>query len=114
MGAGVERMIDPHVMLSLEYLYYGFDNVALTGPISPGSFLLVTFSWSNYNVQVVRASLQLPSSKRRLVRSTSVTGIYFPPPNASESYHNPTFPGVSLIMAGCACLMREGAASVDL
>jgi hypothetical protein len=35
MGAGVERMIDPHVMLSLEYLYY----VALTGPISPGSFL---------------------------------------------------------------------------
>jgi hypothetical protein len=29
-------------------------------------------------------------------------------------YHNPTFPGVSLIMAGCACLMREGAASVDL
>ena len=66
MGAGVERMIDPHVMLSLEYLYYGFDNVALTGPISPGSFLLVTFSWSNYNVQVVRASLQLPSSKRRL------------------------------------------------
>jgi hypothetical protein len=21
MGAGVERMIDPHVMLSLEYLY---------------------------------------------------------------------------------------------
>jgi hypothetical protein len=39
MGAGVEQMIDPHVMLSLEYLYYGFDNVALTGPISPGSFL---------------------------------------------------------------------------
>jgi opacity protein-like surface antigen len=54
MGAGVERMIDPHVMLSLEYLYYGFDNVALTGPISPGSFLP-----SNYNVQVVRARFQL-------------------------------------------------------
>ena len=41
----------------LEYLYYGLDNVALTGPISPGSFLPVTFTWSNYSVQVVRASL---------------------------------------------------------
>ena len=59
MAAGVERMIDPHVILSLEYLYYGFDNVALTGPISPGSFLPVTFTWSNYNVQVVRARFQL-------------------------------------------------------
>jgi hypothetical protein len=50
-------MIDPHVILGLEYLYYGLDNVALTGPISPGSFLPVTFTWSNYSVQVVRASL---------------------------------------------------------
>jgi opacity protein-like surface antigen len=24
VGGGVERMIDPHVMLSLEYLHYGF------------------------------------------------------------------------------------------
>jgi hypothetical protein len=54
---GAERMIDPHVILGLEYLYYGLDNVALTGPISPGSFLPVTFTWSNYSVQVVRASL---------------------------------------------------------
>jgi hypothetical protein len=29
-------------------------------------------------------------------------------------YHNPTFPGVSLIKAGAHALMREGAASVDL
>jgi len=57
VGGGAEWMIDPHVMLSLEYLYYGLDNVVLTGPISPGSFLPVTFTWSNYNVQVARASL---------------------------------------------------------
>jgi len=57
VGGGAEWMIDPHVMLSLEYLYYGLDNVALTEPISPGSFLPVTFTWSNYNVQVARASL---------------------------------------------------------
>ena len=49
-------MVYPHAMLRLEYLYYSFDNnVALSGPISPGSFLPVTFTWASYNVQVVRA-----------------------------------------------------------
>lgn len=57
MGGGAEWMIDMHVMLSLEYLYYNLDNVTLTGSISPGSFLPVTFTWSNYNLQVVRAGL---------------------------------------------------------
>jgi hypothetical protein len=31
-------------MLRLEYLYYGLNNVTLTGPISPGSFPPVTFT----------------------------------------------------------------------
>jgi outer membrane immunogenic protein len=57
MGGGAEWMIGMHVMLSLEYLYYRLDNVTLTGPISPGSFLPVTFTWSNYNLQIVRAGL---------------------------------------------------------
>jgi outer membrane immunogenic protein len=57
MGGGAEWMIDMHVMLSLEYLYYNLDNVTLTGSISPGSFLPVTFTWSNHNLQVVRAGL---------------------------------------------------------
>ncbi len=58
LGGGAEWMVDPHVMLRLEYLYYHLDNnVALTGPISPGSFLPVTFIWSSYSVQVVRAGL---------------------------------------------------------
>jgi hypothetical protein len=35
-------------ILRLEYLYYGLNNVTLTGPISPGSFLPVTFTWPNY------------------------------------------------------------------
>ncbi len=58
LGGGAEWMVDPHIMLRLEYLYYHLDsNVALTGPISPGSFLPVTFIWSSYSVQVVRAGL---------------------------------------------------------
>ena len=51
-------MVYPHAMLRLEYLYYSFDsNVAVSGPISPGSFLPVTFTWASYNVQIVRAGL---------------------------------------------------------
>ncbi len=50
-------MVYPHAMLRLEYLYYSFDSNALSGPISPGSFLPVTFTWASYNVQVVRAGL---------------------------------------------------------
>jgi outer membrane immunogenic protein len=58
LGGGAEWMVYPHAMLRLEYLYYGFDNnVALSGPISPGSFLPVTFTWASHNVQVVRAGL---------------------------------------------------------
>jgi outer membrane immunogenic protein len=58
LGGGAERMVDPHVMVRLEYLYYNLDtNVTLVGPISPGNFLPVTFNWSNYNVHVVRAGL---------------------------------------------------------
>jgi opacity protein-like surface antigen len=58
LGGGAEWMADPHVMLRLEYLYYGFDNeVALSGPIFPGSFLPVTFTWTSNNVQVVRAGM---------------------------------------------------------
>jgi outer membrane immunogenic protein len=57
LGGGGEWMINPHVVLGLEYLYYGFGNEALTGAIFPGSFVPVTFTWSNYNVQVVRARL---------------------------------------------------------
>jgi len=30
---------------------------AFTGPISPGSFLPVTFAWLSYDVQVVRTGL---------------------------------------------------------
>jgi outer membrane immunogenic protein len=56
-GGGAEWMINPHVMLGLEYLYYGLGDETLTGAISPGNFLPVTFSWSNYNVQVVRGRL---------------------------------------------------------
>jgi outer membrane immunogenic protein len=57
LGGGAEWMINPHVMLGLEYLYYGLGDETLTGAISPGNFLPVTFSWSNYNVQVVRGRL---------------------------------------------------------
>jgi hypothetical protein len=32
-------------------------NDAFTGPISPGSFLPVTFAWLSYDVQVVRTGL---------------------------------------------------------
>jgi hypothetical protein len=60
-------MVYPHAMLRLEYLYYSFDsNVAVSGPISPGSFLPVTFTWASYNVQVVRAGLQVLTLESRV------------------------------------------------
>jgi hypothetical protein len=60
-------MVYPHAMLRLEYLYYSFDsNVAVSGPISPGSFLPVTFIWASYNVQVVRAGLQVLTLESRV------------------------------------------------
>jgi outer membrane immunogenic protein len=58
VGGGAEWMVDPHVVVRLEYLYYDLDNnPSLTGPISPGNFLPVTFTWSNDHVRVVRAGL---------------------------------------------------------
>lgn len=57
LEGGAEWMINPHVTLGLEYFYYGLGDEALTGAISPGNFLPVTFTWSNYNVEVVRARL---------------------------------------------------------
>jgi outer membrane immunogenic protein len=56
-GGGAQWMINAHVMLGLEYLYYGLGDETLTGPIVPGKFLPVSFTWPNCNVQVARASL---------------------------------------------------------
>jgi outer membrane immunogenic protein len=56
-GGGAEWMINPHVVLGLEYLYYGLGDETLSGSIFPGKFLPVSFAWPNYNVQVTRASL---------------------------------------------------------
>ncbi len=59
LGGGADWMVYPHVMVRLEYLYYNLDNnnVTLSGPIFPGNFLPVAFTWSNYNVQVARAGV---------------------------------------------------------
>lgn len=57
LGGGAEWMINPHVVLGVEYLYYGLGDEGLTGAIFPGNFRPVSFIWSNGNVQVVRASL---------------------------------------------------------
>ena len=58
VGGGAEWMVDPHVTVRLEYLYYDLDNTpSLAGPISPGIFIPVRFTWANYRVQVLRASL---------------------------------------------------------
>ena len=40
------------------YLYYDLNNnPRLAGPITPGIFIPVSFAWTNYRVQVVRAGL---------------------------------------------------------
>jgi outer membrane immunogenic protein len=58
LGGGAERMIDAHLMARLEYLHYSLEsNVTLAGTIIPGTFIPVTWTWSSYNVQVVRAGL---------------------------------------------------------
>jgi len=60
-GAGVEYMATPHVLLRLEYLYYGFDGFSATAPCNPVVPLCTTavasYSWGNNNVQTVRAAL---------------------------------------------------------
>jgi opacity protein-like surface antigen len=58
VGAGTEWMFAPHVTVRLEYLYYNLNNnPSLTGPIYPGIFIPVRFSWTNTSVQVVRAGV---------------------------------------------------------
>lgn len=58
LGGGAERMIDAHLIARLEYLYYSLDsNVTLSGTIIPGTFVPVTWTWSSYSVQILRAGL---------------------------------------------------------
>ena len=58
VGGGAEWMVDPHVTVRMEYLYYDLDNnPTLAAPISPGIFIPVRFTWTNYHVQAVRAGL---------------------------------------------------------
>jgi outer membrane immunogenic protein len=58
VGGGAEWMVDPHVTVRLEYLHYDLNNApSLTGPISPGIFIPVRFTWTNYDAEVVRAGL---------------------------------------------------------
>jgi outer membrane immunogenic protein len=58
VGGGAEWMVDPHVTVRLEYLYYDLDNnPSLVGPISPGIFIPVRFTWTNYRVHAVGAGL---------------------------------------------------------
>lgn len=56
-GGGADWMINPHVMLGVEYLYYGLGDETLSGSIFPENFRPVTFTWPNCNAQVARASL---------------------------------------------------------
>jgi len=57
-GGGAEWMVGPQVTARLEYLYYDLNNnPRLAGPITPGIFIPVSFAWTNYRVQVVRAGL---------------------------------------------------------
>ena len=57
-GGGAEWMVDPRIALRLEYLHYELgNNPTLTGPISPGVFIPVRFTWSNYRAEVVRAGM---------------------------------------------------------
>lgn len=58
VGGGAEWMVAPHLTARLEYLYYDLNNNrSLSGPISPGIFIPVRFTWTDYRVQVVRAGL---------------------------------------------------------
>jgi outer membrane immunogenic protein len=62
-GGGVEFMATEHVLLRLEYLYYAFAqgqtaSVACGNPAPCGPAALAgNFSWSNANIQAVRAAL---------------------------------------------------------
>ena len=61
IGGGGEWMPADHLLFRVEYLYYSFNNnfsgSGARFPVSANAPLPVTFTWSNYNVQVVRAGL---------------------------------------------------------
>ena len=58
VGGGAEWMVAPHVTVRLEYLHYDLNNnQSQTGPIFPGIFIPVRFTWTNYGAEVVRAGL---------------------------------------------------------
>jgi outer membrane immunogenic protein len=60
-GAGLEKMVAPHVSVRAEYLYYGFNSGATEQANlqpNPGAFPLpFTFNWASQNIQVVRAGV---------------------------------------------------------
>jgi outer membrane immunogenic protein len=59
-GGGVEYMATPHVLIRLEYLYYGLPSFSATAPCvgcvvaGPPT---ANYSWSSNNVQTVRAAV---------------------------------------------------------
>lgn len=62
-GAGAETPLPmmPHLLVRVEYLYYGFDsNTTIQANLvpNPGAFPLpFVYNWRDNNVQVVRAGL---------------------------------------------------------
>jgi outer membrane immunogenic protein len=57
-GGGVETMVVPHILLRVEYLYYGLSNDESASAFllpNPGAFpRAFNYSWSTNNIQVVR------------------------------------------------------------
>ena len=52
------KISSPLEKCGLEYLHYDLNNnPSQTGPISPGIFIPVRFTWTNYGAEVVRAGL---------------------------------------------------------
>jgi outer membrane immunogenic protein len=60
VGAGLERQMAPHWLARIEYLYYNFGGTSSQANLTPnpGAFpIAFQYSWSNYNIQVVRVGL---------------------------------------------------------
>jgi outer membrane immunogenic protein len=60
VGAGLERQMAPHWLARIEYLYYNFGSNSSQANLTPnpGAFpIAFQYSWSNYNIQVVRVGL---------------------------------------------------------